>query len=191
MKHRARDLTDEDKILWHRIARTVKPLPGVAVPENPEPPVPAVSAPAVIAGMGTPQKPKSPKPQAQEPFKPFLPPYVPPVSKPRRDLELDDPTHRKIAKEKLAIDARIDLHGMFQPDAHGTLLAFLHRAHASGQRHVLVITGKGKLKAGDGVLRRAVPGWFATAPFRGLVSAWATAAHHHGGDGALYVRLRK
>jgi DNA-nicking Smr family endonuclease len=184
VKHRARGLTDEDRILWHRIARTVKPLPGVAVPENPETPEPAVSVPPVPAGTG-----KPPKPQA--PFQPFLPPYIPPVSKPRRDLELDDPTHRKIAREKLAIDARIDLHSMTQADAHGTLLAFLHRTHASGQRHVLVITGKGRLKAGDGVLRRAVPGWFATAPFRGLVSAWATAAHHHGGDGALYVRLRK
>lgn len=192
MKRSARGLTEEDRILWHRIARTVKPLPGVAVPENPEPPAPAVSVPAVSAGTGMPApKTPAPKTEGQEPFKPFLPPYIPPVSKPRRDLELDDPTHRKIAREKLAIDARIDLHGMSQADAHGTLLAFLHRAHASGQRHVLVITGKGRLKAGDGVLRRAVPGWFATAPFRGLVSAWATAAHHHGGDGALYVRLRK
>jgi DNA-nicking Smr family endonuclease len=182
---RPRGLTEEDKILWHRVAKTVKPRAGMNVPENPEQQT-EVSMSALAAATGT-----VPKPQADEPFKPFLPPYIPPVSAPRSHPELDDPTHRKIAREKLSIDARIDLHGMTQADAHGTLLAFLHRAHASGHRHVLVITGKGRLKAGDGVLKRAVPGWFGTAPFRGIVGAWASAAQHHGGEGALYVRLRK
>jgi DNA-nicking Smr family endonuclease len=41
------------------------------------------------------------------------------------------------------------------------------------------------------VLKRAVPGWLATAPFRGLVSSHDHAARHHGGAGALYVRLRR
>ncbi len=78
-----------------------------------------------------------------------------------------------------------------QFDAHGALLGFLHRVHAGGLRHVLVITGKGTSKGGDGVLRRTVPGWLATPAFRGLVSAHATAARHHGGEGALYIRIRR
>jgi DNA-nicking Smr family endonuclease len=184
VKRGPRSLSDEDRILWHRVARTVKPRPGMAVPAEPEAPtIPA--APATARGIAA-----SPL-RVEEPFRPFLPPYIPPVSSPAARPHLDRPTLGKIAKGQLAIDARIDLHGMTQADAHGTLLGFLHRANAAGHRHLLVITGKGRSKGGDGVLRRAVPGWFGTAAFRGLVSAWATAAHHHGGEGALYVRLRR
>ncbi len=190
MKHGRRGLTDEEKILWHRVARTVKPRPGMAMPEaisgDPQPPQQDVSAGALAAAAGAP-----PRKTPEEPFKPFLPPYVPPVPAPAPRPSLDRPTHGRIAKGHLGIDARIDLHGMTQADAHGTLLAFLHRVYAGGQRHVLVITGKGRSKGGDGILRKAVPDWFATAPFRGIVGAWATAAQHHGGEGALYVRLRK
>lgn len=183
MKRSARGLTEEDRILWHRVARTVKPMPGMEAP-----PAAPQEAPKPAPAPGV----KTPPPAAPaEPFRPFLPPYVPPVSAPAARPHLDQPTHGKIASGQLSIDTRIDLHGMTQADAHGMLLAFLHRAHAVGHRHVLVITGKGRMKGGDGVLRRAVPGWFATAPFRGIVGAWATAARHHGGDGALYVRLRK
>ena len=70
-------------------------------------------------------------------------------------------------------------------------MSFLSRAHSSGIRYVLVITGKGTSSGGDGVLRRAVPGWLATAPFRALVGSHDHAARNHGGAGALYVRLRR
>lgn len=184
MKRGGRGLSDEDKILWHRVARTVKPMPGIAFPADPEPPQPEISAQALAAASGAPAAKAEDKP-----FEPFLPPYTPPVSSPSPHRHLDQPTHGKIAKGQLSIDARIDLHGMTQAEAHGVLLSFLHRAHASGLRHVLVITGKGR--GGDGVLRRVVPGWLSTAPFRGLVGAHASAARHHGGEGALYIRLRR
>ena len=183
MKRGHRGLTEEEKILWHRVARTVKPMPGVAPPDDPGSP-PEISARALAAASGTPAAKAEDKP-----FEPFLPPYVPPVSTPAPRPHLDRPTHGKIAKGQLSIDARIDLHGMTQAEAHGVLLSFLHRAHASGLRHVLVITGKGR--SGDGILRRAVPGWLSTAPFRGLVGAHAAAARQHGGEGALYIRLRR
>lgn len=182
MKRGRKGLTEEDAILWHRVARTVKPMAGVVIPEpEPEAPPQAVRPPQAA--------PRTPPKQPEKPFEPFLPPYVPPVSTPVQRPQLDRPTHGKIAKGQLSIDARIDLHGMTQAEAHGVLLSFLHRAHASGLRHVLVITGKGR--SSDGVLRRAVPGWLSTAPFRGLVSAHAVAARHHGGEGALYIRLRR
>ena len=69
--------------------------------------------------------------------------------------------------------------------------SFLHRAHAGGLRYVLVITGKGSSFGSDGVLRRAVPAWLSTPPFRPLVSSHDHAARQHGGAGALYVRLRR
>ena len=70
-------------------------------------------------------------------------------------------------------------------------MRFLSRAHAGGVRYVLVITGKGTSKGGDGVLKRMVPAWLSTAPFRMLVSSHDHAARHHGGSGAIYIRLRR
>ena len=102
---------------------------------------------------------------------------------------IDRPTTRKIARRRLPLEGRIDLHGMDQDRAHGALLAFLRRARAEGLRHVIVITGKGR--AGDGVLRRAVPRWLGTEPFRGLVNGTREAARHDGGAGALYVKIRR
>ena len=73
------------------------------------------------------------------------------------------------------------------------LRAFLRDAHANGHRTVLVITGKGKLGAESdrGVLRRQVPQWLALPEFRALVVGFEEAHIGHGGEGALYVRLRR
>ena len=88
------------------------------------------------------------------------------------------------------VDARIDLHGLVQGEAHSLLYGFLHRAHAEGCRMVLVITGKGSSLGSEGVLRRAIPGWLQTPQFRHLVAGFDEATRVHGGEGALYVRLR-
>jgi DNA-nicking Smr family endonuclease len=103
----------------------------------------------------------------------------------------DQQTRDKLTKGRLSIDARVDLHGMTQAEAHGLLLSFLHRAHASGLRYVLVITGKGASFGSEGALKRAVPAWLSTPMFRPLVSGHDHAARQHGGAGALYVRLRR
>lgn len=104
---------------------------------------------------------------------------------------LEKPTQRKLAKGRLQIEARLDLHGMFQAEAHDLLLDFIYRAHDRGLRHVLVITGKGSSIGSEGVLRRAVPLWFSKPEFRFLISSYEWAARHHGGEGALYVRLAR
>ncbi|NJR13649.1 MAG: universal stress protein [Phyllobacteriaceae bacterium] len=70
---------------------------------------------------------------------------------------LDPLTTRKIARGKLVIEARIDLHGMTQDEAHGLLLSFLARAAQRHLRTVLVITGKGRL--GVGILRARLFDW--------------------------------
>ena len=104
---------------------------------------------------------------------------------------LERPVKRKIAQGRLSLEARIDLHGMIQSEAHGMLLDFLMRAHGRGLRHVLVITGKGSSLGSEGALKRAVPLWFSKPEFRFLISSYETAARHHGGEGALYVRLSR
>jgi DNA-nicking Smr family endonuclease len=101
---------------------------------------------------------------------------------------------QKLARGNAAIDARIDLHGMTQAEAYGALRKLLHRCQASGAKFVLVITGKGAPDASRsdrGILRRQVPMWLALPEFRRYVLGFDVADMGHGGEGALYVRLRK
>lgn len=83
----------------------------------------------------------------------------------------------------------MDLHGLDQDHARRALHDFLVRAHAQGLRAVLVITGKGAV--GDGVLRRRAPEWLADPAVRSLVAGVSAAERRHGGDGALYVALKR
>src|SRR4051812_674704 len=110
---------------------------------------------------------------------------------------IDRRTVSRLSRGAVAIDARIDLHGMTQQAAHGRLVRFLKEAQADGGRLALVITGKGRPDAdgtfGDerGVLRRAVPLWLSAAEMRPYVIGFGEAAPPHGGSGALYVRIRR
>jgi DNA-nicking Smr family endonuclease len=171
MTRRPQKTLSEDRVLWNLVARSAVPLKGRAAPAvEPPLPVPPAPAPARVA------------PAAGAPA---------PEKKPSPPRHLDRPTLDKLARGRLPIEARVDLHGMTQDEAYSLLFSFLHRAHASGLRYVLVITGKGSSSGGDGVLRRSVPAWLATPAFRMFVSSHEHAARHHGGSGAIYVRLRK
>ena len=102
---------------------------------------------------------------------------------------IDAALHRRITRGRDAIAARIDLHGMTQDIARATLTAFVRRAVDNGWRAILVITGKGV--GGDGVLKRRVPDWLAEAPIRDCVAGVSEAHRRHGGEGALYVALKR
>lgn len=113
---------------------------------------------------------------------------------------LDGNTAEKLRKGQLTPGARIDLHGMTEAAAHRALHAFLAHAQDNGVRLALVITGVGNPQAHEGaewmrvphgVLKEMVPRWLNEKEFLGLASGWAHAHRRHGGDGALYVYLRK
>jgi DNA-nicking Smr family endonuclease len=109
-------------------------------------------------------------------------------------VSLDRRERSRLSRGRSEIDARIDLHGMTQLRAHRALLDFLQRAHSDGLTFVLVITGKGTIGAGNserGVLRRQVPQWLSLPEFRALVVGFEQAHLGHGGEGALYVRIRR
>lgn len=168
-------LSDEDRVLWSLVARTAKPLKGTR----------AVTVPVIEQITMA----EAPAEEVQAATRPALAPTAPaPHAQP---TVLDRPTREKLSAGKLPIEGRVDLHGMTQQQAHSLLLSFLIRAHSGGVRYVLVITGKGSSTGGEGVLRRAVPGWLATPAFRALVSSHDHAARNHGGAGALYIRLRR
>lgn len=171
-------LSTEDRILWGKVARTLRPLPGrmedlLSYPAEPQeaPAAQPAATPKIVPGEAASAKPKPVSVKLHHP--------------------LEKPVKRKLSKGRLPIDARIDLHGLIQSEAHGLLLHFLLQAHQRGLRHVLVITGKGTSLGSDGALKRAVPLWFSLPEFRSLISSYESAARNHGGDGALYVRMAR
>lgn len=186
--------TPEDADIWDQLTQSIKPTkakPRVGTQATPEP----------LRKLPAPPK---PEPRAQR-AKSHHPEPLPPPS-PRRPTPLADFDRRalrQVASGKISIDARIDLHGLRLREARGDLRAFLLAVQAKGARTVLVITGKGDVsserdnlasalgKPQRGVLRRAVPQWLEEPDLRAVVLSFTTASVRHGGDGALYVQLRK
>ena len=107
-------------------------------------------------------------------------------------VEPDFKSTRKIRRGKVQIQARLDLHGMSQKEAHKSLLIFLEETYVSSKKLVLVITGKGQAQDGKlGVLRRVVPKWMNELPMKKWIRGHGYAAPSDGGEGALYVLLRR
>lgn len=178
---------ENDAALWARIAQTATPLKKknrvtrVATPPKPTPPPKAKAA--TKAGAKSAPAPKLARPS-----------HAPHTG------ELDRQTARKLEKGALAVEARLDLHGLRQRDAHVALRKFLKWAQGKDYRHVLVITGKGSLRDegrsfyeedARGILRQAVPHWLSHGDLAPLIVSFAEAPRRLGGEGALYVRLRK
>lgn len=187
MSRRA-DLSPEDRRIWARVSGSVKEkvvkkalriTPGAVEADPPAAPHP--KAPA-----------KTP-PKFVKPPKPGVPAPVAPSSAPRgRGLpeELEPRRKRRLSRERDPIEAKIDLHGYGRFQAQDALTAFLMGAQARGYRSVLVVTGQGR-RGGTGVIRASVHEWLQAPGLRTVVSGFAPAARHHGGDGALYVTIRR
>ena len=198
---RRRGLSDDELRLWVGVARQAKPMKGRDLPDLP----PVEAAPAAVATkpIARPASAKNvrlpaPKPVALAPPKPSLMPayQAPPIkAKAARALPgifpIEKPVKRKLAKGRVEIDDRIDLHDKTQIVAHYALLGFLRQAQASHMRHVLVITGRGASFGSRGVIKRSLPHWFDTPEFRALVAGFEPADRSHGGDGAFYIRIRR
>jgi DNA-nicking Smr family endonuclease len=184
--NRRRSLSDEEEALWSGVTHSVKPLrPGTAKRKAP---AKAVSATDDL------------KPPLQRISRPPQPATAPSVKKSPSLAPLDKRQKQRVARGRQAIDARIDLHGMTQSQAHDALMRFVRRAQGAGARLVLVVTGKGSGKQlgtpydaerERGVLRRQVPLWLALPEFRPFIVGFDEAHVAHGGQGALYVRLRR
>jgi len=167
--------------LWDTVAKEIKPLRKKARYGKTEP----ASAEAETTAAARAAVPPNPLPSAKIPraTKPITPPLAPLGRRERAQL----------SRGRKEIDARLDLHGMTQTRAHRELFGFLQRAHSDGLTFVLVITGKGRAGADPerGVLRRQVPQWLRLPEFRSLVVGFEEAHVGHGGEGALYVRIRR
>ena len=179
---RRRSLSEEERALWRGVARSIKPL---------QPSRPSVEPPAGgDAGSSADDAPlAASRPPARHDALPAK--KAPPLAPLGRRLK------GRVARGREPIDDRLDLHGFTQGQAHAALLRFLRRAQVDGAKIVLVVTGKGNTRgqrdaaAERGVLKRMVPVWLALPEFRPFVVGFEDAHVGHGGQGALYVRLRR
>ena len=184
------DLTTEDRRIWARVSGSVTPpktrkaariTPGALQPDEPLKPDTIRAAPRLVA----PGKAKvSTKIRAAE--QPATPTPPAPRSAPE---ELEPRRQRRLSRERDPIEASIDLHGFGRFEAEDQLRAFLMQSHARGLRAVLVVTGQGR--RGGGIIRASIHEWLQGHALRGVVSGFATAHRRHGGDGAIYVTLKR
>jgi DNA-nicking Smr family endonuclease len=162
-----RPLKSDEQHIWGMVAATIHPLPGRGTP----------TASQQAAKTETAARIAPPRPQTR-------------AAKVREQLDAIEPNRRhRIAREREDIGARLDLHGLDQVRARAVLEGFLANAFHEGWRAVLVITGKGV--QGDGVLKRRAPEWLAAPHLAHIVAGISDAARHHGGEGALYVALKR
>ena len=203
-KSRRRELSEEEHRLWQMVTKEATPLARrrkralteesaslaplpMAVQSSDAPVVRARAKPLPAAPMASP-------PQS---FKPPQPPLL---------TGLDRRTTQRLTRGQIDYEAKLDLHGHNQMEAHDALRAYLARCRAQGMRCVLVVTGKGEspysrhtLHGSDtwhaperpGVLRTALPRWLGESEFRALVAGFQPAHPKHGGGGAFYIWLRR
>ena len=183
----------DDDDLWHAVARTVTPLGDRKTPELPKNTRPIVRRPRqheiderIVFGGGA------------------------------ADVDHGGPAQtgmgkrerRRISQGSTEVERVIDLHNDTKEAAYRRLCRDIPSARARGERLILVITGKGgrrfsgaddtpiahrrreDFELGEGVLRAALPEWLRGADLNPHVASYSSAAQHHGGDGAFYVRLR-
>lgn len=180
-------LNARDRAVWEEVTKSVTPLGDR--PETPPPPrVTRVE----------------PREDQSVPHEWFAAAGVDPTPR------LDRKTRRNITKGRQEFDRSVDLHGMTQDHAFSTLKSVIEGCVRRGDKTLLVVTGKGGRRFSQltavtpvayrtrdafeqhgGVLKRMVPLWLSGPELKPFVHSYGPAAQEHGGDGALYVVLRR
>lgn len=182
-----RALSEAEKDLWTQVTQDVKPI-------NVSEPPPMTDLVQSLNEQETVTKRTARKRRPVVSSAPTNTPMPsgPPALVPGQTDMMDKRTARRLKRGQLGIDARLDLHGHVQATAHRSLERFIEDSFHQGHRTVLVITGKGNRGTGQvGVLKEAVPRWLNQMPIRDWVTGFSYAAVKDGGDGALYVRIKR
>jgi DNA-nicking Smr family endonuclease len=174
---RSRFLSREEIELWNKVTADVRPARGRRRRASEEQPAESPEPKKGSAGAAAPAPPPAEKKSRPRPAAP--------------PAEIDHRTRTKLRRGRLEVDAKLDLHGLRQAEAQMALYDFLRRAQAAGARMAIVVTGKGVRSEEGGVLRRLAPLWLSAPAMRDLVVGFGEAAHNHGGEGALYVQIRR
>ena len=198
-------LNKTDKRVWDTVKKSVKPIEhenskmadllSEYADTDPKNPTPIKGAPPTnspfkqtvgdIMGKITNKDPK------------FTPNVTPSVTPSVTIDRINDLTHgdisnmhqsqgKRFLRGQLPVEATLDLHGMTQDRAHRQLNEFIQHAHMRGLRKVIIITGKGQ-----GILKNQTPRWLNDPILRPFIVSFSYAQPRDGGDGALYVLIRK
>ena len=174
---------DNDDQLWRAVTEGVEPLKRKRRKPPKTKPAPLQPSPQARDEQATPSRPNPPSPPKPPPALPTL------VMGPGAGV--DKRRVQRLKRGQLDIEARLDLHGLTQKQAHARLDGFLAGAQDRGLRCVLVITGKGRVGQEGGTLRQMVPRWLNAPPSRGRVLSMSLAQPKDGGGGAIYLLLKR
>ncbi len=169
-----RPLHPDESALWAEVMRTVRPLKQVAMPSL----TPSTFQPSPVKAAVVERR-------------------SPPPGKPRAPgVTLDGSWDRRLLRGAVAPDRSIDLHGHTLSSAHALLDDALDRAIHSGDRVVLLVTGRPPRPESErpharGAIRAAISDWLAASRHAGHIAAVRGAHPRHGGAGALYLILRR
>lgn len=181
-----RRLSPEEQALWKALAKTVRPLRR------------ARPKPVVVTEEPTPKAETPPAPRVRGRVPPARKPDPPAVRRPAPVPVLDSSWEKKIRGGRLVPDLSVDLHGLNLAAAHLRLDRLLGEAVMSDARVLLVVTGKPRShrplpgESGKrGAIRAEIGDWLARSPYAGRIASVRSAHPRHGGEGAIYLILRR
>ncbi|MBX7494062.1 Smr/MutS family protein [Qipengyuania sp. 1NDW9] len=176
-----RGLSEEEAAAWEKVAATVKPMHVGSVAAKPAPRPVAATPKKVLA------KPKAPRPEPKPTSK---------APKPQQN-NLDGHWDKRLKSGAIQPDFTLDLHGHNLDAAYQRLMSGLAQARAMGARTILLVTGKPRpvdpadRGARRGAIRAKVLDWLAASSHHSAIAAVRRAHIRHGGEGALYIVLRR
>ena len=185
-----RGLSAQEAEAWEKVAATVVPLDPAAsrVPKASDAaPVPNAPFPASAPARA----PVSSRPQARLDRPPPLARRAPAPG------QLDGSWDRKLKRGEVQPDLTLDLHGHGLDAAYHRLMDGVAQARSLEARTILLVTGKPRpVDAADrgtrrGAIRAKVLDWLAASPHHDAIAAVRRAHIRHGGEGALYIVLRR
>lgn len=181
-------LTPEEAALWARLASTVRPLD----PRKAVQPV-AMRGGAAAEPLTKPRQASIPGSLREKPRTVHEPAHL----HTKAPHGLDSHWERRLSRPSTEPDFSLDLHGHTLDQAYDRLNDGLAQAKAMGARLVLVVTGKSRpVDAADrgerrGAIRAKILDWLAAGPHALDIAAIRKAHRRHGGEGALYIVLKR
>ena len=188
-----RGLSVGEQAAWAHLASSVKPLPGKKRPQRPEAPQPLAAVPATPPVPPKFVKPAKPQPRAVQ----HRPLAAPPPRAPAPQVGLDSHWDRRVKAGRLEPDLTLDLHGHTLDTAYDRIMAGIDQARAMQARVVLVVAGRERpvdpadRMAKRGAIRAKLLDWLAASRHADAITAVRRAHIRHGGEGALYLILKR
>ena len=198
-----RGLSIGEQAAWAHLASSVKPLPGK---KRPNPPLKGRgtteggggAGSVAQAGAAEAVKPTSPRKHQPKPRAPLHQPAAgPPPLKGEEHTGLDSHWDRRMRAGQLEPDLTLDLHGHTLDTAFDRIMAGLDQARMMGARVVLVVAGRERpvdpadRMAKRGAIRAKLLDWLAASRHADAITAVRRAHIRHGGEGALYLILKR